>query len=303
MDKASECRMYEAETPQIDELVMVRINNVAEIGAYVSLLEYNNIEGMIPSSAASRRRYTSIKRLFRTGDVEVARVVRVDEIKGYIDLCKKSVSAEDRTECTNKYYMSKMVHGMIREISNVSGQTMLSLYQLFGWDLYKRFDHAYNGFKNLQKKPDSVLAPYHFAPELQKQITDIVKKRILVTKSIVRAEIDLRCFYHPDGIEAIKCALNAGKQQGTDQIKLQIKLKSTPIFFLITECINVKEGIQVMQAAIEAIKKSISEKKGECVVVDSPRVLSKQDIEGQKKEFKSMEKDGDNVNELSGIYE
>ena len=38
----TDCRMYENEFPEIDELVMVRVTRVTDVGAYVMLLEYNN---------------------------------------------------------------------------------------------------------------------------------------------------------------------------------------------------------------------------------------------------------------------
>lgn len=41
------CRMYEKAYPDNDELVVVQVKNIAEMGAYVQLLEYNNIEGML----------------------------------------------------------------------------------------------------------------------------------------------------------------------------------------------------------------------------------------------------------------
>jgi hypothetical protein len=37
--------MYEARYPAAEDLVVVQVKNVAEMGAYVSLLEYDNIEG------------------------------------------------------------------------------------------------------------------------------------------------------------------------------------------------------------------------------------------------------------------
>ena len=39
------CRFYEAKYPNAEDLVVVQVKNVAEMGAYVSLLEYNGIEG------------------------------------------------------------------------------------------------------------------------------------------------------------------------------------------------------------------------------------------------------------------
>jgi hypothetical protein len=44
-NKLLNCRMYEQKFPEVDDLVMVRVKSIAEMGAYVSLLEYDNIEG------------------------------------------------------------------------------------------------------------------------------------------------------------------------------------------------------------------------------------------------------------------
>lgn len=35
--------------PKQDELVMVQVRAIEEMGAYVTLLEYGNIEGLLPS--------------------------------------------------------------------------------------------------------------------------------------------------------------------------------------------------------------------------------------------------------------
>ena len=55
---------------------------IAEMGAYVKLLEYDNIDGMILLSELSRRRIRSIQKLIRIGRNEVVIVLRVDKEKG-----------------------------------------------------------------------------------------------------------------------------------------------------------------------------------------------------------------------------
>merc|ERR1719160_672987 len=96
-------RMYEEQFPEIDEVVMVQVSAIAEMGAYVRLLEYNNIEGMILLSELSRRRIRSINKLIRVGKTEVCMVLRVDKEKGYIDLSKRRVSAEDVQKCDERF--------------------------------------------------------------------------------------------------------------------------------------------------------------------------------------------------------
>jgi translation initiation factor 2 subunit 1 len=69
------------ETEQTHNLTDL-ICKIAEMGAYVKLLEYDNIDGMILLSELSRRRIRSIQKLIRVGRNEVVVVLRVDKEKG-----------------------------------------------------------------------------------------------------------------------------------------------------------------------------------------------------------------------------
>jgi translation initiation factor 2 subunit 1 len=84
---------------QVDQLVMVQVKSIEDMGAYVQLvctrrlntdgqvadswqLEYDNIEGMILLSELSRRRIRSVQKILRVGRNEVVVVMRVDPDKG-----------------------------------------------------------------------------------------------------------------------------------------------------------------------------------------------------------------------------
>jgi hypothetical protein len=83
------CRMYEQKYPKVDDLVMVEVKSIEEMGAYVALKEYNDIEGMILLSELSRRRIRSINKIIRVGRLEVVVVLRVDEDKGTFQRSKE----------------------------------------------------------------------------------------------------------------------------------------------------------------------------------------------------------------------
>merc|ERR1712072_1384603 len=97
------CRFYEQKYPEVDDVVVVQVKRIAEMGAYVAQLEYNNIEGMILLSELSRRRIRSINKLIRVGKQDVCMVLRVDKEKGYIDLSKRRVGADDIKLCDERY--------------------------------------------------------------------------------------------------------------------------------------------------------------------------------------------------------
>ena len=134
------------------------------MGAYVKLLEYDNIDGMILLSELSRRRIRSIQKLIRVGRNEVVVVLRVDREKGtsgawglalqrtlielgYIDLSKRRVSPEDIVKCEERFNKGKMVASIMRHVAEKTKTPMETLYQNIGWPLNKKYGHAVDAFK------------------------------------------------------------------------------------------------------------------------------------------------------------
>src|ERR1700712_3114682 len=109
------------------------------MGAYVKLLEYDNIDGMILLSELSRKRIRSIQKLVRVGRNEVVVVLRVDKEKGYIDLSKRRVSTEDILKCEEKYSKAKTVHSIMRNVAEKTGLDLEELYTTTAWPLYKKY--------------------------------------------------------------------------------------------------------------------------------------------------------------------
>ena len=85
----------------------------------MQLLEYNNIEGMVLLSELSRRRIRSINKLIKVGRDEVVMVIRVDKEKGYIDLSKRRVSAEEIVKAEDRFNKAKMAHSILKHVSQV----------------------------------------------------------------------------------------------------------------------------------------------------------------------------------------
>jgi translation initiation factor 2 subunit 1 len=141
------CRFYEQQYPENDEVVVVNVTDIGEMGAYVTLLEYDNIQGMILLSELSRKRIRSINKLVRINRNEVVMVIRVDKEKGYIDLSKRRVAPEDVAKCEDRYNKAKAVHSVLRHVADQHGMSLETLYQKVGWPLYQKYTHAYDAFK------------------------------------------------------------------------------------------------------------------------------------------------------------
>lgn len=124
-------KCYSRAYPEPGEFVVVRITSISDMGVYASLLEYDNIQGMIPIDELSVRK--SSKKLVVVDKIEVALVLSVDVEKGYIDLSKKRVSLEDVLKTCDRWYTAKEIHRQILSLSSKLSKDIDELYKEFVW--------------------------------------------------------------------------------------------------------------------------------------------------------------------------
>jgi translation initiation factor 2 subunit 1 len=264
------------------------------MGAYVSLLEYNNIEGMILLSELSRRRIRSINKLIRVGRTEIVVVMRVDQEKGYIDLSKRRVSPEDIAKCEEKYNKSKAVHSIMRHVSETCKIRLEDLYNKFGWDLYTRFGHAYDAFKLMITDADRVLAPYELPEEVKETLLSNINRRLTPQPIKLRADLEVTCFSY-EGIDAIKEALKAGEAVGSEDMPIKIKLVAPPLYVMMTTSLDKDIGLQKLNEAVNIITTTIQKHGGDINIKAAPRAVSERDDKMLASLMESLEKQNQQV--------
>ena len=274
--KNLDSRFYENKYPEIESVVMVNVRNIADMGAYVSLLEYNNIEGMILLSELSRRRIRSIHKLIRVNRNEVVMVLRVDKEKGYIDLSKRRVSPEDVAACEDRFNKAKAVHGVLRHLAERRKYYLEDLYEKIGWPLYRKFGHAYDAFKlaiSEDKNAGDPFADLDVPKDLIDDLKAYILRRLAPQPIKIRSDIEVSCFTF-EGIDAIQEALFAGMALGSDQNPIRVKLIAPPIYVLSTMTLEKEAGINLLNKSIETIKEKITAKGGKMDVKMAPKAVS-----------------------------
>lgn len=270
---SSHCRFYENKYPEVDEVVMVNVQEIAEMGAYVKLLEYDNIEGMVLLSELSRRRIRSIQKLIRVGKNEVAVVLRVDKEKGYIDLSKRRVSAEDIVKCDERYNKSKAVHSILRHCAEKFTVSLETLYQTIGWPLSRKYGHAYDALKLSITDPtifDDIEPP---SKDLLEELKLYISRRLTPQAIKIRADVEVSCFSY-EGIDAIKRALSAAEEMSTEQMAVKAKLVAAPLYVISVLALDKNQGIALLEKAIEKVSESIEKSGGICKVTMSPKAVT-----------------------------
>ncbi|GFP53765.1 hypothetical protein ACSS6W_001364 [Trichoderma asperelloides] len=270
------CRFYEEKYPEIDSFVMVNVKQIAEMGAYVKLLEYDNIDGMILLSELSRRRIRSIQKLIRVGRNEVVVVLRVDKEKGYIDLSKRRVSPEDIVKCEERYNKSKMVHSIMRHVAEKTQTPIESLYESIAWPLNRKYGHAIDAFKLSITNPEvweEITFPNQVVDD---ELKLYISKRLTPQPTKVRADVEVTCFGY-EGIDAVKAALRTAEAKNTENMQVKVRLVSPPLYVLTSTCIDKAQGITRLEEAIVDIRTTIEAAGGNLTVKMEPKAVTESD--------------------------
>lgn len=88
--------MLGSEWPARDELVVAVIDDIVDHGAYVTLESHGGKKGYLPISEISQGWVTDIRKFVNPGQRVVLRAIRVNPLKGHIDLSLKRVAPSER---------------------------------------------------------------------------------------------------------------------------------------------------------------------------------------------------------------
>lgn len=273
---------------------MVNVRSIAEMGAYVHLLEYNNIEGMILLSELSRRRIRSINKLIRVGRSECVVVIRVDKDKGYIDLSKRRVSPEEVVKCEEKFAKAKCVNSILRHVGELLGfetdEQLEDLYQKTAWHFDRKYGKtgaSYEAFKHAVTNPET-LDECDLSDEIKKVLVNNIQRRLTPQAVKIRSDIEVACYGY-EGVDAVKNALKAGLNMSTEDMPIKINLIAPPLYVMTTQTLERVDGLERLKEALDKIKAVISEAGGVFNIKMSPKVVSDTDELELAKQLEKLE--------------
>eukprot|EP00811_Abedinium_folium_P000223 NODE_10202_length_1369_cov_6.494364.p1 GENE.NODE_10202_length_1369_cov_6.494364~~NODE_10202_length_1369_cov_6.494364.p1 ORF type:complete len:368 (-),score=115.65 NODE_10202_length_1369_cov_6.494364:266-1297(-) len=295
-----EGRFYENEFPELEDRVVVQVKRIVDMGAYVSLLEYNGREGMLLLSELSKRRIRSVAKLLKVGRTEICMVLRVDEDKGYIDLSKRRVAPDEAAAKDEVFAKAKAVHGIMRHVGLLNNVGVDVMCAKMSWPLYAKYPSAHEAFRrhangeiNMWDEVDLTEVGDEAKIAKIKEDVETCLSRRLVTQTLrLRAKIEVSCNEY-DGIEAIRAALTDGLRASKEDCELKIHLVAHPVFVLTVVCRSQAQGIAVIDEAMQFVELSITKSKGHFKVRNRPELIESEVRRGADEASGSSESGSD----------
>lgn len=275
------CRFYENEYPKLDDVVMVQVDSINNMGINVNLLEYNNLSGYISVNALSRKRIKSLAKIVKVGKIMPLIVIRIDEDKGYIDLSKRDVTNEDDELCRAKYQKAKHLLGLVKSAliatrNKDNSWNDISLEECCRqtiWSIYKLTNN------NPDEVLNKILADKHFFDNLddgifKQELINTFNKKYKNENPLIEAHVQIIC-YSDNAVEDIKSSIDLCFKFKNEESELQVTIITPPIFKFYLKSLNdSNNALQEMNTILDNLKKEIGKRSGIMKIVKEPHVIN-----------------------------
>ncbi|MCQ4153264.1 MAG: translation initiation factor IF-2 subunit alpha [Archaeoglobi archaeon] len=244
--------------PSVGEIVVGTVTRVLDFGAFVSLDEYENKEGMVHISEVASGWIKDIRDHVKKGQKVVCKVLNVNPKRGHIDLSIKDVNERQKREKLQQW-KNEMAAFKWLEIANE--RVKLSREELIkiGRKLLKEYDSVYSAFEEAAYEGYEVLSNL-VGEEFAKVMAEIARENIKPKKVKVRGIFEVK-FFQSDGVERIRKVFSGIKSP--DNAKVEINYIGAPRYRIVVEAEDYKVAENALKSIVENVLKATKKLGGE----------------------------------------
>ena len=136
------------ELPETGEIVIATITKISDHGAYVTLDEYNRIQGFLHVSEIAPGWVRKVSKYLKEGEKKVLLVKKVETGRKEIDLSLKQISKDQRKKKLLDVKRFEKEHGILENIKEKSKLTGEQIEELED-KLLSKYDSVYDAMLNI----------------------------------------------------------------------------------------------------------------------------------------------------------
>ncbi len=244
------------EMPEESEIVLATVTKVMDHGAYVTLDEYDDIQGFLHISEIAPGWIRSIGRFVRDGEKKVLLVKKVNSKRGDIDLSLKQISKDQKKQKlkeVKKFEKGKTLLQNVQDKAKLSDEEIEKLED----KIFSKFDSVYDAFIEIGRNGIESIKELKLAKKTATVIEEICSK-IKLPSVEIRGIMEITN-EKTDGVEIIKKIL-------LDELKkdptINITYLGAPKYRLSITSDNFKSAEKTLKPIIAEIQSNIEKKKG-----------------------------------------
>lgn len=244
--------------PEEDELVLCTVTNVHHHSVFAKMDEYDKT-GMIHISEVSPGRIRNLRDFVVEGKKVICKVLRIDKIKGHIDLSIRRVNEGQKRKKNDEIKQETRAEGIIDAYAKINKLNADEVYDKVSAAVFEKYEYIHECFNDIIS--DSVdLEKIGVEKKIAEGLTEFVKDKIKPPKVEITGKLTL-VSYDPNGVEIVKEVINKTEKSGKDQ--LEIKYMGGGKYQVVVTANNYKEAEKILKKSIESAIKLIEKKGGE----------------------------------------
>ena len=246
------------ELPEVGEIVIATIKKTGDHGAYVSLDEYDNIQGFLHISEIAPGWVRKVTRYVKEGDKKVLLVKKIQEDRAEIDLSLKQISKEQRKKKLLEVKRFEKEQGILK---NIQDKVKLSSEEVDDLEekLLSKYKSIYDAIIEIGTKNINVIDDLEISEKIKKTIDELSKK-IKLPSVEIRGILEMTN-NKSNGIEIIrKILLDAIKESQNE--KIEILYLGAPKYRLSIIAQDFKTAEKTLKPILEKIEKNTSKQNG-----------------------------------------
>ncbi len=192
----------ESKFPEVGELVIGTCSKLTDHGAYFEIFDYETLgseAGFVHISELSRTWVRNIRSHIREGQKAVAKILRIDETRGEIDMSIRRVSEPQRRQKLNEFKQENRARGIVAVACEKVGASTESVEKI----LLSNFGSIYEGLISAREGEAKVLIDAGISTKAAKELYQLAMKELEPSLVQLSGIVKITC-YEPDGAILIK---------------------------------------------------------------------------------------------------
>jgi translation initiation factor 2 subunit 1 len=245
------------ELPEIGEIVVATITKLTDHGAYVSLDEYNGLQGFLHISEIAPGWVRSISKFVRDGEKKVLLVKKVNPNRSEIDLSLKQVSKEQQKKKLLEVKRIEKGRTLLQTVKELSGISEKELEKIED-TIFTKYDFVYDMFLDVVTRGISAIEELGMPKKVTAAIEEASSK-IKPPSVEIRGICEMTC-NKSDGIEIIKNAISEAIS-GNESI-VSVTYIGAPKYRLSVRGQDFKTAERALKPILEKLQKIIEKNSG-----------------------------------------
>ena len=175
--------------PARGDVVIVKVAQILDYGAFVELLEYNKIRGFVHVSNVSTSWVKNIRNFVKINQVRAARVLNVDVEKRQIDLSFAGVTPQRERQKITEYKQLNREEKLVELLAKQEKKKFDDVWAEVAEPLINEYGSLYVAFEKIALGQDvTSLISKHWASVVK----DLVEKNVVVSKKTLKGSAKVR---------------------------------------------------------------------------------------------------------------